>query len=131
MPVLQDEPWQTVEGIEFRSATVIAYKGKEGPCDDYHEALIYRGPFKRVTDDDDHVFERGQRTAVCRNTFSIMTRAPYAESFIPVEPYQPVSDSQARPMTCRGEQRSPRVTKGRDYKLTIAGDECCGSGDCC
>lgn len=34
MPVLQDDPWQTVEGIEFRSATVIAYKGKEGACDD-------------------------------------------------------------------------------------------------
>ena len=25
MPILQEEPWQTVEGIEFRSATVIAY----------------------------------------------------------------------------------------------------------
>ena len=48
MPVLQEQPWQTVEGIEFRSATVIAYKGKEGPCDDYNEAVIYRGPFTKV-----------------------------------------------------------------------------------
>lgn len=131
MPVLQEKPWQVVEGIEFRSTTVIAYKGKEGPCDDYHQAVIYRGPFKRVSDDDGHVFERGQRTAVCRKTFSIMTRAPYADCFIPVEPYQQVSDSEARPMDCRGARRSPRVTKGKNYKLTIAGDECCGSGDCC
>ena len=27
----QREPWQTVEGIEFRSITVLAHKGKEGP----------------------------------------------------------------------------------------------------
>ena len=26
-----EEPWQTVQGIEFRSVTVIAYKGKAGP----------------------------------------------------------------------------------------------------
>lgn len=28
----ESEPWQTVEGIEFRSVTVQAYKGKIGPC---------------------------------------------------------------------------------------------------
>jgi arsenite methyltransferase len=131
MPVLQEQPWQVVEGIEFRSATVIAYKGKEGPCDDYHQAVIYRGPFKQVTDDDGHVFERGQRTSVCGKTFAIMMRAPYDDCFIPVEPYQQVSDQDAGPMDCRGEKRSPRVTKGKNYTLTIAGDDCCGSGDCC
>jgi arsenite methyltransferase len=131
MPVLQEQPWQVVEGIEFRSATVIAYKGKEGPCDDYHQAVIYRGPFKQVTDDDGHVFERGQRTSVCGKTFAIMMRAPYDDCFIPVEPYQQVSDQDSGPMDCRGEKRSPRVTKGKNYTLTIAGDDCCGSGDCC
>lgn len=131
MPILQKEPWQVVEGIEFRSATVIAYKGKEGPCDDYREAVIYRGPFKSVVDDDGTVFERGQRTAVCRKTFSIMTREPYADSFVPVEPYQQVSEDQARPMDCSGERRSPRITKGKNYSLTIAADDCCGPGECC
>jgi hypothetical protein len=28
----QAEPWRTVEGIEFRSVTVVASKGKQGPC---------------------------------------------------------------------------------------------------
>jgi arsenite methyltransferase len=28
----QQQPWQTVEGIEFRSLTVVAYRGKEGVC---------------------------------------------------------------------------------------------------
>ena len=131
MPVLQDQPWQTVEGIEFRSATVIAYKGKEGPCDDYNETVIYRGPFAKVFDDDGHVFRRGERTAVCRKTFTIMTRGPYAEDFIPVPPHQPVSQANAKPMVCDGRQRSPRTTKGKNYNLTVVGEDCCGTDDCC
>ncbi len=131
MPVLQEKPWQTVEGIEFRSATVITYKGKEGPCDDYNEAVIYRGPFTKVHDDSGNVFRRGERTAVCRNTFTLMTRAPYAENFIPVPPHQIVQDAHAKPMTCDGHERSPKVTKGMSYDLTIVGDDCCGTSDCC
>lgn len=26
------DPWQTINGIEFRSVTIVAYKGKQGPC---------------------------------------------------------------------------------------------------
>ena len=61
----QTEPWRTVEGIEFRSVTVLAFKGKQGPCLERHQALVYRGPFKKVEDDDGHVFHRGERMAVC------------------------------------------------------------------
>ena len=42
------EPWQVVEGIEYRSVTVLAWKGKEGPCWDKNDAVIYKGPFSRV-----------------------------------------------------------------------------------
>lgn len=131
MPALQTEPWQTVEGIEFRSATVIAYKGKEGPCDDFHEAVIYRGPFSVVRDDDGHEFRRGERTAVCRKTFGIMTRAPYKESFVPVPPLTSVSAQDAKPMSCVGHVRSPRTTKGHDYNVTSSSEECCGTDNCC
>jgi ubiquinone/menaquinone biosynthesis C-methylase UbiE len=131
MPMLQQQPWQTVEGIEFRSATVLAYKGKEGPCDDYQEAMIYRGPFSQVSDDDGHVFRRGVRTAVCRKTFQILSKAPYAQSFFPVPPHQAVSDADAKPMTCGGQIRSPRVTKGKNYKLTVVDESCCAPGECC
>ena len=131
MPVLQEQPWQTVEGIEFRSATVIAYKGKEGSCDDYNEAVIYRGPFSQVVDDGGHVFRRGERTAVCRNTFSLMTQAPYTDDFIPVPPHQAVKDADANPMNCDGQERSPKVTKGKNYNLTILGDDCGDTEGCC
>jgi hypothetical protein len=36
-------PWRTVEGIEFRSITVRAFKGKQGACVDCNQAVIYRG----------------------------------------------------------------------------------------
>ncbi len=34
----QSEPWRTVAGIEFRSITVVAYKGKQGPCLERNQA---------------------------------------------------------------------------------------------
>src|SRR5690606_6504245 len=79
-------PWQTINGIEFRSVTLVAYKGKQGPCLERHQAVIYRGPFKQVEDDDGHVYSRGRRTAVCDKTFHLLNRKPYAGSFDHVEP---------------------------------------------
>lgn len=134
MPVLQREPWQTVEGIEFRSATVIAYKGKDGPCFEHNEAVIYRGPFVSVKDELGHEFRRGVRTAVCRKTFKLLTQEPYRDFFIPIEPRTSIDPKNATPFECMGGQeiRSPKVTKGRDYNLTVLGDSgCCDTGDCC
>ncbi len=133
MPMLQDEPWQTVDGIEFRSTTVIAYKGKEGPCFEHHEAVIYKGPFSRVHDDNGHNFQRGKRTAVCRKTFQIMTRPPYADHFIAVEPRQAIDPENAHPFECTGgsELRPPSVTKGPGYNLSTKPSDCCSSDECC
>ena len=55
------EPWRTVEGIEFRSITVIAYKGKEGPCWDRKQAVVYKGPFREVRDDDPRDYRQRER----------------------------------------------------------------------
>src|SRR6266700_627744 len=57
------DPWRTVQGIEFRSMTVQAFKGKQGLCFERNQAGIYRGPFKEVLDDDNHRLERGRRYA--------------------------------------------------------------------
>src|SRR5216110_2325312 len=53
-------PWRMVEGIEFRSVTIEAFKGKQGECFERNQAVIYRGPFKEVLDDDNHRMERGK-----------------------------------------------------------------------
>ena len=129
----QDEPWQTIEGYEFRSMTVVAYKGKDGPCLERKQALIYRGPFKRVEDDDGHMFHRGKRMAVCDKLYHLMQQEPYAGHFIPVAPYDEIPLEDAADYDCRGAKtRDPRETKGANYDVTqIIEDDCCGKSDCC
>src|SRR6185436_18848221 len=61
----QAEPWRTVDGIEFRSLTVEAFKGKAGPCIERLQVVVYKGPFREVLDDDGHRLRRGERYAVC------------------------------------------------------------------
>jgi ubiquinone/menaquinone biosynthesis C-methylase UbiE len=135
LTVRADDPWRTVEGIEFRSVTVTAYKGKEGPCRDHKQAVIYRGPFRQVVDDDGHELRRGVRTAVCEKTFEILSREPYQTHFEPVEPLVPVSDDDARSFPCTKGAiiRHPRETKGEDYDLTTesTGAVCTPDGGCC
>ncbi|MEM8882855.1 MAG: methyltransferase domain-containing protein [Planctomycetota bacterium] len=122
-----EEPWRTVEGIEFRSVTVEAFKGKEGPCWEGLQAVVYKGPFSHVKDDDGHVIPRGVRYAVCDKTFRLYQREPYREHFEFVAPREPVSEQQ--PFDCtRDTLRHPRETKGLDYDATT--DACTGP-DCC
>ena len=127
------KPWATIEGIEFRSLTVRAFKGKQGPCMDHHQAVIYRGPWNSVTDDDGHVLRRGARTAVCEKTFRLYCRQPYAQDVIPVPPLETVSAEEAQPYDCHDNLvRSPRETKGQHFtKTSLPGGDCCGPTDCC
>lgn len=130
----QQEAWATVEGIEFRSLTVRAWKGKQGPCNDHHQAVIYKGPWKTVVDDDGHTLRRGERMAVCQKTFDIYSKAPYADSILPVEPHTAVTAEQAEPFDCRRNAiRHPRETKGEQFNTTaLPADDCCSpEGDCC
>ncbi len=128
------EPWQTVQGIEFRSMTIEAWKGKQGACFERNQAVVYKGPFKQVLDDDGHLLERGQRHAVCDKTYQLYAKAPYAEHFALVDPVKPVPLEAAAPFDCsRTTRRHPRETKGQDYDVTTAASECCdgGNGACC
>jgi arsenite methyltransferase len=123
------EPFAVVDGIEFRSVTVTAQKGKQGPCREENQAVIYAGPWRRVEDDDGHVLERGVRTAVCEKTFRLLTQEPYAGQTIPVPPRVPVPDDERRGFDCsRTAPRDPRETKGRAYAETRGP---CADGGCC
>jgi arsenite methyltransferase len=138
--VYQDEPWQTVNGIQFRSVTVTAWKGKQGACWDRNQAVIYKGPYKAVLDDDGHTYPRGQRVAVCEKTFELLKAGPYADHFVYVEPLQEVPRDAMKPFDCSVPTavspaspwagvvaRSPRDTKGADYAETVEG---CDPGCC-
>jgi ubiquinone/menaquinone biosynthesis C-methylase UbiE len=130
---LRGEAYQTVEGIEFRAITVTAYKGKEGPCIERNHAVIYRGPWRRVVDDDGHTIERGARMAVCDKTFKLYAQAPYAGQFILVPPREEVAVKDAGVFDCsRDHKRHPRETKGMDYRVTkMAGGTCGPDSNCC
>ena len=129
-----EKPWQTVRGIQFRSATVTASKGKEGPCLERYQAVVYKGPWKEVRDDDGHVLRRGQRMAVCDKTYHLLTRAPYASDILPVPPLRNVPLRKARVFACNGAAvRDPRETKGKRYRKTVAptNGARCGPEGCC
>ncbi|MEX2291671.1 MAG: methyltransferase domain-containing protein [Mycobacteriales bacterium] len=126
-------PWQVVEGIEFRSVTVVAYKGKQGPCYDHGQAVVFKGPWKAVLDDDAHVYERGVPTAVCAKTFQILQGAPYGGQFELLEPAEPVDPDNAplfacaSPVTLSAEGPSAPVRRPVSGLSTTASTD----GACC
>lgn len=127
-------PWRTVRGIEFRSVTVLARKGKQGPCLERQQAVIYGGPWKQVVDDDGHVFLRGKPMAVCDKTFNIMTHAdgPYAGQIFAVTPRRHIPIEEAAAFACKGMTiRHPRQTKGVEYDATTDASGNCTSDGCC
>ena len=127
------QPWRTVQGIEFRSVTIEAFKGKQGECFERNQAVIYRGPFNEVLDDDNHRMERGRRYAVCDKTYNLYRKAPYREFFEFVDPVVEVPLAEAKPFDCsRTALRHPKETKGQDYNATTqANSKCCDGGSCC
>ena len=131
-----DRPWQVIDGVEFRAMTVRAYKGKQGPCLERNQAVVYLGPWKQVRDDDGHVLPRGQRVAVCDKTYRILTRpeGPYAQNVTGIDPRKTIPLHEADPFDCAGlKLRDPRQTKGADYHATVAaeGPACCPDDGCC
>lgn len=127
-----EKPWRIVEGIEFRSVTITAYKGKEGPCWERNQAVIYQGPWKEVQDDDHHVLNRGVRTAVCDKTFQIFSKNPYRNDVILIHPKKEISISKATPFDCsRSPERDPQETKGKNYKKNTDTQSNCLDGGCC
>ena len=137
----QEEPWQTGAGIQFRSMTVVAFKGKQGACWDHKQAVVYKGPFKNVLDDDGHSYPRGVRVAVCQKTFDLLAKGPYADSFVFIEPLEPIAREDAALFPCAPPApamgtsfappvltRSARETKGAEYDATIS---CDPESGCC
>ncbi|TAN52282.1 MAG: methyltransferase domain-containing protein [Methylococcaceae bacterium] len=81
-----EQPWRVIEGIEFRAATLLAVKGHGRECLDRGHAVIYRGPYAEIRDDEGHVFLRGERIAVCERTFRFLSTGPFKQDFIGIEP---------------------------------------------
>lgn len=117
-------PWRVVDGIEFRSVTLVATKGAGTPCMDYGHAVIYRGPYASVTDDENHVYPRGARMAVCERTYRFITESStYADDFIGIEPAQ--KQEPAPYCAPAGTRRSTAETKYGRHTTGCTDDSCC------
>ena len=122
----ESEPWQVVEGIEFRSVTITATKPKDESCLDVGHAVIYRGPYSEVYDDEGHVYPRGQRIAICARSFELLTQGVYGDDFIGIRPEtlkEPVSWCAPA-----GTIRLASETKGGSHTGTT---KCCGEQTTC
>ena len=130
----QEEPWGVIEGLEFRSMTVRAWKGKEGECLERKQAVVYKGPWKAVVNDDGQTLHRGQRMAVCDKYFNIYSSGPYASDVIPIAPGTEVPLEKAGKFDCSVDAiRSPQDSKAAESSpLTVLpGGDCCGPTECC
>ncbi|MDH5180826.1 MAG: methyltransferase domain-containing protein [Gammaproteobacteria bacterium] len=116
-------PWQVVEGIEFRSVTLTAVKGQPEACLDRGHAVIYRGPYASITDDEGHLFYRGERMAVCERSFKLLTSGVFKDDFIGIIP---ATLGEPVPMCApAGTRRPVSETKSAQQISTSSGGSCC------
>lgn len=124
----EETPWQVIDGVEFRSMTLQAYKGKEGDCWERKQAVVYKGPWKQVQDDDGHTYLRGEKMAVCDKTYQLLTNStsPYAEEVIGLEPSDIIPLEKATEFSCKKNAiRQASELKGADSSQTEAGETSC------
>jgi SAM-dependent methyltransferase len=80
----QQDPWSTMEGIEFRSVTVQAYKPQARNSTGQSATVIYRGPWRTVVDDAGCELVRGRHTTVSCETFQRLSAEPFATEIIAI-----------------------------------------------
>ncbi len=82
----EEKPWQVIDGIEFRSLTIRAYKSQKQASSDFQQAVMYKGPWKRVENEYGQSFYRGEKSMVSHETYETLTapKSPYRESIIAV-----------------------------------------------
>jgi ubiquinone/menaquinone biosynthesis C-methylase UbiE len=119
----EGEPWQVVEGIEFRSVTIIAIKPKDEPCLDVGHAVIYRGPYSEVYDDEGHVYPRGQRIATCARSYDLLTNGVYSDDFIGITPK--ILKPSVNWCAPAGTLRPASETKGATHSGAESDGACC------
>ena len=122
----EEEPWQIVEGIEYRSMTVLAWKPSKAQAYDKNQAVIYKGPWAKVVDEAGREYIRGERSAVSDVQFDQFTKAPYADQLVLVNPVLEVEEAQEY-SCCRPNIRSPKETKAGVLPATSDPNQ----GSCC
>ncbi len=128
-----DLPASVLNGIEFRTFIIEAYNGKPSNHRDAGQAVIYRGPWKQVIDDEGICYSRGDRTAVSTRTYETLQQAPYREEVFGIPCYVEIPTEHMPPFDVRTPQlRDPQITKGTQSLFDTGENTRCdvGSGCC-
>ncbi len=121
-------PWQVVDGIEFRSVTLIASKPNNEADYDGGHAVLYKGPYAQIEDDQDIVYPRGERIAVSKCRYDALILNSDANDFIGFEPAEPVNNG---PFTLpAGAYRPVSATKGGNQIIGVVADGSATKGCC-
>ncbi len=114
----QSEPWQVIDGIEFRSLTLRAWKPLSVQDDDATHEVIYRGPWAAVIDDSGTELLRGERTHLTDTQRAQLTLPPYQLQleWLGEEPAQPADCCSPAPVQLD--------------LLPAQSTSCCGGGKC-
>lgn len=114
------EPWQTIEGVEFRSVTVAAYKPPvSSSAAEASLAVLYTGPFTSVTTDSGQLLERGVPVQVSHDEVAALGIEPYRSQIQLLEgagtPDQPAAVPLSAPLpACDTPYRTdPPTTEGQ------------------
>jgi radical SAM protein with 4Fe4S-binding SPASM domain len=99
---LKKQFWREVEGHRFYSVTLRGYKfQKRAGCVYQGHRAVYLGPYVSVTDEEGHLFPRGQSVEICTDTLAKLSNEPYQGSFAIVDP------GEAGPEVLGGEACAP------------------------
>ncbi len=77
----QMQPWKTIDGIEFRSVTVLAFKPFHLNATAPRQTVMYRGPFQQVIDDEGNAYRRGEHVTVDEATGRLLGEQTFANTF--------------------------------------------------
>lgn len=88
----EEAPWQVVEGIEFRSVTLVAVKPLSAPGGEGMKAVMYKGPFKEIRTDNGKLYRRGERIAVGNSEYADLMHGTFKKYFIGFEPAEAVAN---------------------------------------
>ena len=126
-----EEPWQTVEGVEFRSVTIVAHKPLDIDKKDIGQAAIYKGPFQSVTVTSGNMkynFPRGERMIVDECTAQMIALEFFGQDFVVI---YPADKKPPTNMCCKTDKvRLAPETKGGVQLSTIQPKES-SSLPCC
>ncbi len=101
LEIMHRSSYRSVEGLQFYSTTVTAYKHKKSKeCVYTGQYATYQGPFSSASDDDGHIYPVGIPVEVCTDTAWKLSHPPYKGMFIVSDGKDTGAEKECGPKCC-------------------------------